>query len=298
MAELTGRRVQRVALVLKRGAGEALATATELRQELVSRGVEVYGEANEWAEQCGAVPRPASEFASGLDLVLVLGGDGTFIQAARLVGSSGVPLLGVNLGSLGFLTQFSTREVRALLDWALAGDYKVEERLRLDVSLRRGGKVIFTDTVLNDVVINQGSLASLVDLEARLDGLPVTSYKADGLIMATPTGSTAYALAAGGPIVSPGLDAVVMAPICSHTLTVRPVVVPATSVIELTLRSERGQVYLTLDGKTGQPLSKGDEVRVSLAPSRLRTVQSPLTDYFSLLRSKLHWGAREGRDPI
>jgi NAD+ kinase len=287
------RRATKIGLVLKRGAQGALVTAQEVVSELRARGVEVYGEDDPWAAQSGALPRDGQRFADGLDVVVVLGGDGTFIQAARLVGQSGVPILGVNLGGLGFLTVFSTAELRELLDWVVAGEYRVEERFRLHVSLIREGREIFQKEVLNDAVINQGSLARIIDIEARLDDLAVTTYKADGLIVATPTGSTAYALAAGGPILTPGIEAMILAPICPHTLTNRPLVVPSSSEVHLILRSDRGQVFLTLDGQTGQSMLLGDEVRIR-AGSRLRTVVSPFTDYFGILRAKLHGGAREG----
>jgi NAD+ kinase len=232
------------------------------------------------------------ELASRADLVVVLGGDGTLIYAARMLGGRGVPILGVNLGSLGFMTEVPVEELFPSLDSVLQGRFQVDSRMKLTCRLLRGGRVLIEDEILNDVVINKGALARIADHETSIDGVPITTYKADGVILATPTGSTAYSLSAGGPIVHPSVDCTVLSPICSHALTQRSIVVPADRVIRITLRSETADTYLTLDGQTGHGLQGGDCIEVVRSPNRVNLVRNPKVAYFSILRQKLHWGER------
>lgn len=226
------------------------------------------------------------------DLVVVLGGDGTLISVARLVGDQEVPILGVNLGSLGFLTEITLDELYPVLESCLAGDYRVSERMMLRAAVERDGKEIQSHQVLNDVVINKGALARIVDLETKVDGNWLTTFKSDGLIISTPTGSTGYSLAAGGPIIHPSLECLVITPICPHTLTNRPIVVDAEAVITVTLKSDKEDVFLTLDGQVGMELKGGDVIRVRRAAHRTRLVMSRSKDYFEVLRTKLKWGER------
>jgi NAD+ kinase len=224
--------------------------------------------------------------------VVVLGGDGTLIHAARLLEGRGVPILGVNLGSLGFMTEVPVEELFASLDEVLAGSFRLDSRMKVRCRLVRAGQVLVEDECLNDVVINKGALARIADHYTSIDGVPVTTYKSDGVIVATPTGSTAYSLSAGGPIVHPAVDCMVVSPICSHALTQRSIVVPPDRLVRITLSPETADVYLTLDGQTGHGLQGGDTIEVQRAPNRVNLVRNPRMAYFTILRQKLLWGER------
>ncbi len=227
------------------------------------------------------------------DLMVVLGGDGTLIAAARALGGNDVPILGVNLGSLGFLTEITIDELYPTLESCLRGDYRISERMMLQVTVARNGVDLETHKVLNDVVINKGALARIVDLETMIDSYCMTTFKADGLIISTPTGSTGYSLSAGGPIVHPSMNCLIITPICPHTLTNRPVVVAEDAQVIITVKSlEDEEVYLTLDGQVGVKLLGGDVIRVRRAQRRAALVQSRNRDYFEILRTKLKWGER------
>ena len=221
---------------------------------------------------------------------MVLGGDGTLIHAARLLRGSDVPILGVNLGRLGFLTEITEAELFEALDRVIAGPLEVHSRMKLAVRLVRGGKVIVEDEVLNDVVLSKGALARIADHTLSVDGEQVTTYKADGVIVSTPTGSTAYSLSAGGPIVHPELDCILVSPICSHALTQRPIVVAPQRMIGISLTSEVADVYLTIDGQVGHPLEQGDQIEIRRSPHRVHLVHNPSLTWFDVLRRKLHWG--------
>ena len=234
----------------------------------------------------------ARELAARADLVLVLGGDGTLIHAARMLGARQVPVLGVNLGSLGFMTEVPREEMLPLLDEAVQGRFKVDVRMKLHVRLHREGRVVLEDEVLNDVVINKGALARIGEHETSIDGVPITTYKSDGVILASPTGSTAYSLSAGGPIVHPSVECMVLSPICSHALTQRSIVVPADRTVRIRLHAEAADTYLTLDGQAGHSLVGNDVVEVEKSPNRLSLVRNPRMPYFAILRQKLKWGER------
>jgi len=226
------------------------------------------------------------------DLLVVLGGDGTLLSAARLAAARKVPILAVNLGGLGFLTTVSPDELYAILDEIFSDQYRVSERVMLQAEIVRAGNVIRRQIALNDAVLNKAALARIMDLELRVDGEYVTTYKADGLILSTPTGSTAYSLAAGGPIVYPVVEAFVITPICPHTLTNRPLVVPDSARIEIEFRSEDDAVFLTFDGQVGIELAKSDRIQISKAPEKLYLVRPSKKTYFEILRNKLKWGER------
>ena len=226
------------------------------------------------------------------ELVVVLGGDGTLISAARLIGERQVPILGVNLGSLGFLTEITLDELYPTLESCLNGDYTVSERLMLTSTLIRDGKPIDSRLLLNDVVINKGALARIIDMETAVNQSHLTTFKADGLIVSTPTGSTGYSLSANGPIIHPLVDCLVITPICPHTLTNRPIVVAADSLITVKINSKNEDVYLTLDGQVGMRLNYGDILEVRRAAFRTRLVMSKRKDFFEVLRTKLKWGER------
>ena len=244
------------------------------------------------AAQLGWPVHPPEELAARADAVVVLGGDGTLIRAARMLGGRPVPILGINLGSLGFMTEVPAAEGLDVLDDLLAGRATVQPRMKLGCRLFRRGELIVEDEVLNDVVINRGALARIADHETRIDGKLIATFKSDGLIVATPTGSTAYALAAGGPIVHPGLDCALIVPICPHALTQRPLVVPGDQVVTIHLSSEVADVYLTIDGQSGHALQPDDRLEVRRSPNRVLLVANPRLDYFAVLREKLHWGER------
>ena len=226
-----------------------------------------------------------------VDLLLVLGGDGTLLSMARLVGDLGVPILGVNLGGLGFLTALTKEELFPALEAFLAGGLVIEERVMLAAQVWRQGERLSEYAALNDVVITKSAMSRIINLAVSVDGQFATAYRADGLIISTPTGSTAYCLSAGGPIVFPTMPAIVLTPICSHTLTNRPIVLPADQRIEVSLQSDQ-DVMLTLDGQVGFALKEADVVAISQATARIRLLRFPQKHFFSVLRTKLKWGER------
>jgi len=234
--------------------------------------------------------RSREQVAAASDLLLVLGGDGTLLAAARVAAPRGIPILPINMGSLGFLTSFMLEELYPALEDILAGRLTISERVMLHAELQRGDKILDKQTVLNEVVINKGALARMIELELSIDQDFVCRYRADGLIVASPTGSTAYSLSAGGPIVHPSVESFIITPICPHTLSDRPVVVGDTSIIEVKLSAGTESVFLTLDGQKGIPLQATDRVRISRAQQLLKLIQTPNKSYFEILRNKLKWG--------
>jgi NAD+ kinase len=257
---------------------------------LQSHGAEVYIDQGS-ADQCPVETFivPPEDLVNRVDVILVLGGDGTLLHAARLIGETGIPIIGVNLGSLGFLTEVKLDKMYSALEGLLSGHYQMEERVLLDVEVLRKGKAEARYLALNDAVINKGALARIIELEVSVNTQPVLFTRADGLIISTPTGSTAYSLAAGGPILYPTLEAFIIAPICPHTLTNRPVVIPDRDAVEVCLR--RGSdVMLTVDGQVGMPLKQQDCLKISRAQSTLKLVLPFGSTFFKLLREKLRWG--------
>ena len=285
--------MRRVGIVAKPDAPHAPEVIARLVDWLTQRGREVTLE----KETAGIVPAvnvPAANKAElpGLsDLIIVLGGDGTLLSMARAVGDLGVPLLGVNLGGLGFLTATTLDEMLPSLDAALEGRMVIEERLMLAARVLRNGAVVCEHIALNDVVITKSAMSRIINLAVSVEGQYATAYRADGLIISTPTGSTAYSLSAGGPIVAPSVEANVLTPICSHTLTNRPIVVPASHRIEVTIQSDQ-EIMLTLDGQVGVGLRERDVVQVVKATARIRLIRFPQKDFFNVLRTKLKWGER------
>jgi NAD+ kinase len=282
----------RFGFLLKRGKPEARDLAETLARVLAARG----GTPVVLAEDAGAIPGATvaspDAFAASIDVLVVLGGDGTFLYGASLAADHGVPIFGVNLGSLGFITPYARSEAAAAIDEACRGGLVIQERIRLSVSIRpaSGGPPVKARSAVNDAVLTQRSIARLLDLEARLDGAEITTYKADGLIVATPTGSTAYSLAAGGPLLTPDLEALVLTPICPHTLTNRPLVFRPDS--KLSIRNASGSsVTLTIDGQWVQELESDDWIDVQRAARPLRLYQAP-RGFFGILREKLSWGSR------
>ena len=227
----------------------------------------------------------------GVDLLIVLGGDGTLLSAARAVAGFDIPIFAVNLGHLGFLTSIRVEELYPELERALAGEHRIGRRRMVECELLRDGKTVGTYTALNDVVIAKSELARMIDLDTHVDNHFVAAYKADGLIISTPTGSTAYSLSAGGPVVFPSVNCFCITPICPHMLTNRPVIVPDSSVINILNHGEDG-TYLTIDGQVGEPLSKGDRVVCRSSPKTISLIRPPKMLFFDVLREKLKWGER------
>jgi NAD+ kinase len=284
--------MKRIGIVVKRGRPEALALARRLVGWLRRRGREVLLDADAAAvlHIDGGVGK--QEMMSRADLVVVLGGDGTLLAVARHSGARRVPVLGVNLGGLGFLTDVRPDETFRALEPVLKGDYEVERRSMLAASVVRDGKVIRRFQALNDLVINKGALARILDLETSVDGVPLCTYKADGLILATPTGSTAYSLSAGGAIVEPSVGVVLVSPICPHTLTQRPIVLPDRARVRVAVRSPDEDIVFTVDGQEGMKLASEDVIEVRRARNQVLLVRSRSHSFFELLRTKLRWGER------
>lgn len=237
-----------------------------------------------------AVPR--NEMAAQVDLLIVLGGDGTLLATARALNRRTVPILAVNLGGLGFLTVISKEDIYATLEQVLEGKALIERRVQLEGELVRADEIISSFLALNDVVLNKGAIARIIDFDVLVDGRFMSTYKADGLIVSTPTGSTAYSLAAGGPIIAPSVSAILVTPICAHTLTNRPLVLPDTAEIEISVKSQRESAYLTVDGQVGLAAHSDDTVRLRKASSYVDIIQPISMNYFEILREKLKWGER------
>jgi NAD+ kinase len=285
--------VRRVGIVAKPDAPRAPEVVTRLVDWLMARGLEATLE----KETAGIVPAARantaakSELPGLVDLLVVLGGDGTLLSMARAVGDLGVPILGVNLGGLGFLTATTLDEMLPSLEAAVEGRMVVEDRLMLVARVIRSGAAICEHMALNDMVITKSAMSRIINLAVSVEGEYATAYRADGLIISTPTGSTAYSLSAGGPIVFPVADAIVLTPICSHTLTNRPIVLPGSRRIQVTVQSDQ-EIMLTIDGQVGVGLRERDIVEVAQAAARMRLVRFPQKDFFSVLRTKLKWGER------
>ena len=275
---------------------EAVKTICLLLTYLAARGVELVASprveraAVEQETGCALTVLDYDELAASVDLIVVLGGDGTMIATARLLDNRDVPVIGINFGSLGYLTEVRVEEMTKALDAALAGDYRLDRRMMLAAELTRAAEPLLRNRVLNDVVISKSALARIIEIETRLDSQLVNVFRADGLIVSTPTGSTAYNLSAGGPIIYPSMDAVVITPICPHTLSNRPLVVPDAAEIELVLKTAQEEVALTLDGQVGYRMEKDDRVRIRKSRTTFNLIQPINRNYFEVLRGKLRWG--------
>ena len=288
---MTARPIKSVGLVIKRHDSQAVDLAEVLAQWLHSRGLELFVEP-EVALPVPAHPLPKPELAHRADLIVVLGGDGTLLSIARFVGERESPILGVNLGALGFLTQAAMEEARVCVERVLDGDYTVERRMTLEAEITDAEgtpKHPAAVKALNDVVIHKRHLGRLLELEVIADGQSFCSYRADGLIVATPTGSTAYALSAGGPIIFPTLEVVVLAPICPHTLSNRPVVLPDSCALEIHIQATDHDAMLTADGQEGVSLGAQDRVIICKGRIPVALVRSSHS-YFEIWRNKLRWG--------
>jgi NAD+ kinase len=276
--------VNSVAIITKKHKPDAWQAGRELEDWFRQQGLTACHLENEPEPNVPPLPK-------GVEFIVVMGGDGTILSVARHYGRLGVPILGVNMGGFGFLTEISLDELYPCLkDYVLTGQFEVEERMMLSTTLIRQGEPFWRENVLNDAVINKGALARIAEMTTWINGEYLTTYRADGLILATPTGSTAYNLSAGGPIVYPTLSHILLLPICSHTLSNRPIILPETVTVAVALDDKAQDVYLTLDGQVGQALQPGDRVEISRAPYHLQLVKSPHRTHFEILRTKLGWG--------
>ena len=284
--------MKRIGIFAKRHHKDAVRLAEQVIAWLAERRIEVFVDEPLADAMVGVTGYPGQEIPPLVDMVIVLGGDGTLLSVARLIGDLRTPILGVNLGSLGFLTEITQSELFPVLEQVASGDYFVSERMRLLAVIRRQGNEVARYRVLNDVVINKGALARIIDMETWVDDDYLTTFKADGLIVSTPTGSTGYNLSAGGPIIYPGNHCHVISPICPHTLTNRPIVVSDEATIRIAIKSQDQDVVFTADGQEGMHLQCGDVVELRKSNHCTLLIKSPSKDYFQVLRTKLRWGER------
>lgn len=273
-------------------------SAPEVNREILTKLVELLKERglNILLNQDASaiLGEPAShdeaEIPGLVDLIMVLGGDGTLLHVTRTTPPCDVPVLAVNLGTLGFLTEFTLPDMYNNLEKILSGDFAIENRMLLNARLWRNDKKVADNNVLNEVVINGGALSRIINLEVHVNSQHMTSYRADGLIVATPTGSTAHSLSAGGPIIHPKMQALTLSPICPFALTNHPIVVPDDSEIKVSLTVASEDIYITLDGQKGCDMKKDDALVIIKAENTIQLIKSPTRNYYSVLREKLHWG--------
>lgn len=290
--------MKRIGIIAKQNKPEAIPIVKNLVEWFQPKKMEVYIEEEMVKQFLPGLTTPhfnsvkREDIPAKVEMIIVLGGDGTLLSVARLVGDHPVPILGVNLGGLGFLTEITLKELYHVLDKVIQGDFITDERVVLHASVVRRGERMAEFLVLNDAVINKGALARIIDLETTINGEYLTTFKSDGLILSTPTGSTAYNLSAGGPIVYPSLHCIIITPICPHTLTNRPIVIPDDVDIRATLKTKQQEVILTLDGQQGFTLEFEDVVEVKKAEGHIFLIKSPSRHYFEVLREKLKWGER------
>lgn len=287
---MSKKQIEKVGIVVKPGQADALKTAGDLSVWLRERGLHTVSEPRRAPRADAAEDAVDIAIRENADLIVVLGGDGTIISAARLVGDKEIPVLGVNYGGLGYLTEFRIEEMYPAMDSIIAGEYFTEARVMLDVELWRAEKKLAGGRVLNDAVINKAILARIIELEVSLNKQFVNTFRADGLIVSTPTGSTAYNLSAGGPLIFPSANAVVITPICPFTLTNRPIIVPDDAEIEVKLGIDSDGVMLTLDGQVGHKMHVGDSVSIRKSKTSFHMVRPSNRNYFDVLRNKLKWG--------
>ncbi len=279
--------MKKIGLVVKSDA-KANKKAAELEDWLRSKKIEVVrkktvetGQKNDWAD----IPPPTSD----VDCVFVLGGDGTFLSAVRWIGDQDIPILGIKFGEVGFLAEIAEENLYPAAEKVLRGDFILRSRMRLSVKVVRGNKFRAQETVLNDVVINRGALARLAHIETHIDDHYLTTYSADGLIVATPTGSTAYSLAAGGPVIHPAVPGIILTPTCPFTLTNRPLIVPESANISIRLAKGSSDIILTFDGQKGLEINDKDEIQIQKGPHPIHLITLPERQYFDILKNKLKW---------
>lgn len=284
--------IETIGLFSKRGSDKAAELIPALIAWLAARGLKLRLDQITAAYAGRSDGLPPDQVPRGCDLIIVLGGDGTLLSAAHAAGASEVPLFAVNLGGLGFLTTIAPDDIYADLESALRGELRIGRRRMLHCELVRSGRTVIACEALNDVVVSKSQIARMIDLETHVDAHFVCNFKADGVIISTPTGSTAYSLSAGGPIVFPSVACLCLTPISPHMLTNRPVILPDSSVISIRNRSQEGGAYLTIDGQIGEPLERDDLVVCRSSSCVVRLVRPPNQKFFDVLRAKLKWGER------
>ncbi len=291
---MKGKPIRRIGIVVKSHSPHARSVLGRLTRWLDRKGIPYHcGPGAAALLRTRARETRREEIYQLVDLLVVLGGDGTFLSVARDIAPHGVPILGVNLGSLGFLTEVTQAEMTNSMAEVFSGNYEIQRRMMLEARIIRRGRRIGTYHILNDVVLNKSALARIVEIDIAIDGKYVTSYRADGLIVSSPTGSTAYSLSAGGPILYPTMHSFCITPICPHTLTNRPLVIPAGMRIGISLKGGTEEnVYLTMDGQVGVPMQRTDQVEIRRSRHSVKLIQLPGKPYFDVLRNKLKWGGR------
>lgn len=279
--------LKKIGLVVKSD-DKANEKAQELERWLRSKKIEIVrkktAESGQKNDSASLTPPP-----SDIDCIFVLGGDGTLLSAVRWIGDQDIPILGIKFGQVGFLAEIAEEDLYPAAEEVLKGDFILRRRMRLVVKVIRGQKTRARETVLNDVVINRGALARLAHIETRIDDHYLTTYSADGLIVATPTGSTAYSLAAGGPVIHPAVPAIILTPICPFTLTNRPLIVPQSANIKIKLAKGSSDIVLTFDGQKGLELNDRDEIHIKKGPHPVHLITLPERQYFDILKNKLKW---------
>jgi NAD+ kinase len=282
----------KIGVIIKPDEPRALAVANEIARWAADKNIELLID-----NRAKVIPESAKlvseiEIACDCGLIVALGGDGTMLGVARAIGGCGTPVLGVNLGTLGYLTEFSVETAIPALENFLKGEYEITHRMMIDWQVLRAGQVIGSGSALNDVVVNKSTLARMIEIDFSASNAPVTTYRADGLIVATPTGSTAYNLSAGGPIIYPSVGAIAIAPICPHTLTNRPLILPDTADIKLELKTHGQEVMIASDGQITVQLQVGDVIEIKKSEKTFNTILAKGHNYFEILRSKLRWSGR------
>ncbi len=280
--------MKKIGIIAKKGEPEAIRAIREFVRLLKGRKCQFIVE-KDVAAVLKIQGHPRKSIPKKSEIIVVFGGDGTLLSVARLVGDSGVPILGVNLGSLGFITELSRDEVRDSIDMVFSEKCCYEERIMMLADVYRDGEKVIQNNALNDVVLNKSALARMFEIDIRINKQYVTTFRVDGLIVSTPTGSTGHSLSAGGPIMYPTLESFLLTPICPHTLTSRPIVLPDTFILEASIKNG-GDIYMTLDGQEGFPLNVKDTVRIKKADYKTKFLVLRDRDYFRILRNKLKWG--------
>ena len=288
--------LKRIGVVIKPGLPEVLETVAQLLRWLTVRGLQLYAgpslDRDAITKMTGYTLHTVEleQMAGAVEAIVVLGGDGSMIGTARIMGDYDIPVLGINYGTLGYLSEFRVEEMFPALETILSGDYLVEERVRLSVDLLRDEKLLMHNRALNELAINKAAMARIIDIEARMNGQLISQFRADGLIISTPTGSAAYNLSAGGPVVYPSMQALVITPICPFRLSDRPIVVPDDATIEVSIKTHGEEVFMTLDGQIGHSLEVRDRILIRKSSTTFKIVQPANRNYFDVLREKLRWG--------
>ncbi len=285
--------MKRIGIIPKQNKPEVLATMRDLILWLDGRMIKPFIEKGLDIDASKASLHRREDIPQLVDLLIVLGGDGTLLSVARMRGADSIPVLAVNLGGLGFLTAVRINEIYETLDAILAGNYSVSQRMMLDARyIPSSGDAHQLFHAFNDVVVNKSALARMIDLDTHVNGSYLNSFKADGLIICSPGGSTAYSLSAGGPIIHPSLQLISLTPICPHTLTNRPIILPCDCTVTVTLKAHNEDVFITMDGQVGIPMQKGDMLEISKSEQSISLIDAPFRSYFETLKEKLKWGER------